>query len=117
MRKPLLRVSARLAPANLSPRIARELLETKPIEQPSADRPQTHDETRKGPHKRAFSLHLGYAGIAYARRPTAALTARAQMTAATSFARSTRMNGATPAAKAAAGVMEATAMSCAQPHT
>lgn len=71
----------------------------------------------KGPHKRAFSLHLGYAGIAYARRPTAALTARAQMTAATSFARSTRMNGRNAGREGGGGVMEATAMSCAQPHT
>ena len=82
----------------------------KPIKQPNADRPRTMAKREKARIKRAFSLRLGY-DIAYARRPTAALTARAQMTAATSFARSTRMNGATPAAKAAAGVMEATAMS------
>lgn len=47
MRKPLLRASARLAPANLSPRIARELLETKPIKQPNASRPQTMAKREK----------------------------------------------------------------------
>lgn len=74
-------------------------------------------QNAKKPAYAGFFITLGLCDIAYARRPTAALTARAQMTAATSFARSTRINGATPAAKAAAGVMEATAMSCAQPHT
>lgn len=61
MRKPLLRASARLAPANLSPRIARELLETKPIKQPNASRPQTMAKREKARIKRAFSLRLGYA--------------------------------------------------------
>lgn len=67
------------------------------------------------PHQR-FAFRSPDAS-AYARWPTAALTARAQMTAATSFARSTKINGATPAANAAAGLIAATAISCAQPHT
>ena len=68
-------------------------------------------QNAKKPAYAGFFVTLGLCDIAYARRPTAALTARAQMTAATSFARSTRMNGATPAAKAEAEVMEATAIS------